>query len=151
MTQLLDTAIVAARRLPDDAQNDIARLVLRLASDDAPEPIALTADERAAIETSLGHWRLVEVGLIRCGVVKALVRSVTIVEVEISADRAARLADAFVGSQIHLLVFDAAPQPLDEHVVAPGALAIPVQICGAGSLHCAANQMSATLAAADPS
>lgn len=55
MTQLLDTAIVAARRLPDDAQDDIARLVLRLASDDAPEPIALTADERAAIETSLGQ------------------------------------------------------------------------------------------------
>jgi hypothetical protein len=26
--------------------------------------------------------------------------------------------------QIHLLVFDAAPQPLDEHVVAPGAFAV---------------------------
>jgi hypothetical protein len=55
MTQLLDTAMVAASRLPPDAQDDIARLVLRLASDDAPEPIALTADERAAIETSLGQ------------------------------------------------------------------------------------------------
>src|SRR5213078_5401444 len=29
-----------------------------------------------------------------------------------------------VGSQINLLVFDAAPQPLDEHVVAPSAFAI---------------------------
>ena len=40
-----------------------------------------------------------------------------IVEVEISADRATGLADAFIGSQIDLLVFDATPQPLDEHVV----------------------------------
>ena len=55
MTQLLDTAIVAARRLSPDAQDDIARLVLRLAVDDAPEPIALTVGERAAIELSMGQ------------------------------------------------------------------------------------------------
>jgi len=35
-----------------------------------------------------------------------------------------RLADGFVGSQIDLLVFDAFPEPLDEHVVAPGSFAI---------------------------
>jgi hypothetical protein len=40
------------------------------------------------------------------------------------ADRSAGLADAVVAPQIHLLVFDAAPQPLDEDVVAPGALAV---------------------------
>src|SRR5215204_1134958 len=38
--------------------------------------------------------------------------------------RQSSLADAFVGAQIQLLVFDAAPQPLDEHVVPPSALAI---------------------------
>src|ERR1700680_3898183 len=47
-----------------------------------------------------------------------------IVEVEISADRATGLADAFIGSQIDLLVFDATPQPLNEHVVPPGPFAI---------------------------
>ena len=35
-----------------------------------------------------------------------------------------RLADRFVGSQIDLLVFDAAPQPLNEHVVPPGPFAV---------------------------
>src|SRR5206468_1482165 len=33
-------------------------------------------------------------------------------------------ADAVVGPQIDLLVFDAAPQAFDEYVVAPGALAV---------------------------
>jgi hypothetical protein len=67
---------------------------------------------------------LVEVGLIWCGVVKALMRSASIVEIEIPADRIAGLADAFIGPQIDLFIFDAAPQPLDEHVVAPCALTI---------------------------
>src|SRR4029077_953311 len=47
-----------------------------------------------------------------------------IVEVEVSADRVTRVTDAVVGPQIYFLVFDAAPQPLDEHVVPPGALAV---------------------------
>src|SRR5258708_3074285 len=47
-----------------------------------------------------------------------------IIEVEITADRVPRLANAFVGPQIYLLVFDAAPQPLDEHVVPPCSFAI---------------------------
>jgi hypothetical protein len=51
-------------------------------------------------------------------------RSAAVVEVEVTADRSAGLADAVVGSEVHLLVFDAAPQPLDEYVVPPGALAV---------------------------
>src|SRR3984893_12208661 len=47
-----------------------------------------------------------------------------VVEVEIVTDRDSRLGDRFVGSQIDLLVFDAFPQPLNEHVVPPGPLAI---------------------------
>src|ERR1700756_4137950 len=47
-----------------------------------------------------------------------------IVGVEVSADRVTRVTDAVVGPQIYFLVFDAAPQPLDEHVVPPGALAV---------------------------
>ena len=43
---------------------------------------------------------------------------------EVTADRSAGLADAVVGSQIHLLVFDATPQALDEHVVPPSPFAV---------------------------
>ena len=49
MTQLLDRTIAAARRLPREAQDDIARLVLLLAGEE-PEPLALTPEERAVIE-----------------------------------------------------------------------------------------------------
>ena len=49
MTQLLDRAIAAARRLPPEAQDDIARSVLFLAGEEA-EPVALTGEERMAIE-----------------------------------------------------------------------------------------------------
>jgi hypothetical protein len=51
-------------------------------------------------------------------------RSAAIVEIEVSADRVAGLADAFIGALVHLLVFGAAPQPLDEDVVAACALAV---------------------------
>src|SRR6202163_2665270 len=51
-------------------------------------------------------------------------RSSPVVKVEISTNRASRLTDGFVGSQIDLLVFDAFPKPLDEHVVSPSSFAI---------------------------
>ena len=68
--------------------------------------------------------RKIEVGLIRGAVVKARMRSSSVIKVKIPADRISCLGDSFVGSQIDLLVFDAAPQPLNEHVVPPGAFAI---------------------------
>jgi hypothetical protein len=53
MTKLLEQAFAAARRLPDDAQDEIARLVLRLTEADSEEPpIALSPEERVAIATS---------------------------------------------------------------------------------------------------
>jgi hypothetical protein len=51
MTKLLDQALDAVRVLPEDAQDDIARVVLQLARIDA-EPVALSPDERAAIAES---------------------------------------------------------------------------------------------------
>ena len=48
MTKLLDRALEAARNLPSDAQDDIARVVLQLAGGDVA-PIVLSADERAAV------------------------------------------------------------------------------------------------------
>jgi len=51
-------------------------------------------------------------------------RSSPVVKVEISTNRASRLSDGFVGSQIDLLVFDAAPQPFNEDVVPPSPFAV---------------------------
>ena len=48
MTALLDRAIAAARQLPPEAQDDIAREVLLLAGEEV-EPVALSAGERAAV------------------------------------------------------------------------------------------------------
>ena len=48
MTQLLDRAIAAARRLPPEAQDEIARSLLLLTGEDS-EPVRLTEEERAAV------------------------------------------------------------------------------------------------------
>ena len=52
MTKLLDHALEAARSLPPDAQDDIARVVLQLAGSDESEPIALLPEERLVIAVS---------------------------------------------------------------------------------------------------
>jgi len=53
MTALLDRALEAARSLPAAAQDDIARVVLRLAgTDDEAAPVVLSPDEQAAITVS---------------------------------------------------------------------------------------------------
>lgn len=51
MTKLLDQAVEIARALPADAQDDIARIVLQLASDETA-PIPLSAEEKVAIAES---------------------------------------------------------------------------------------------------
>lgn len=53
MTKLLDQALEAARSLSPEAQDDIARVVLRLAgADDEASAVVLSPDERAAVEAS---------------------------------------------------------------------------------------------------
>ena len=52
MTKLLDRALEAARSLPPAAQDDIARIVLRLAGADDETPVPLTPEEEAAIAVS---------------------------------------------------------------------------------------------------
>ncbi len=51
MTKLLDQALEAVRKLPPDMQDDIARVVLQLARDDAA-PVTLSSEERDAISKS---------------------------------------------------------------------------------------------------
>jgi ABC-type nitrate/sulfonate/bicarbonate transport system substrate-binding protein len=52
MTKLLDQALAAARSLPPDAQDEIARVVLRLTGAGDEPPVALTPEEQAAIAAS---------------------------------------------------------------------------------------------------
>ena len=52
VTKLLDQALEAARNLPPDAQDDIARVVLQLTGADDETPVPLTPDEQAAIAAS---------------------------------------------------------------------------------------------------
>jgi hypothetical protein len=53
MTRLLEHAIAAANKLPSSAQDDIARVILRLTgADDETAPVQLSPDESAAIRAS---------------------------------------------------------------------------------------------------
>lgn len=52
MTKLFEQAVEAARNLPPGTQDDIARVVLRLAGADNEPPVPLTADEQAAVAAS---------------------------------------------------------------------------------------------------
>src|SRR5277367_6668586 len=69
-------------------------------------------------------WRRLEVSLVRSASVKARMRALSIVEVEIEAKRRASLCDRVVGFEIYLFVFHGFPEALDEDIVAPGALAV---------------------------
>ena len=51
-------------------------------------------------------------------------RSPRIVEGEVPADSSARRRDGLVAMQVHLFVLHGLPQPFDEHIVTPAALAI---------------------------
>jgi hypothetical protein len=53
MTTLLEQALEAVRAMPPAAQDDIARIVLRLAKDDdGTSPVVLSPDEHAAVANS---------------------------------------------------------------------------------------------------
>ena len=53
----------------------------------------------------------------------------------VAADRSASLGYAFVGPRIHLLVFDAALQALDEHVVPPSPFTVHADRNAVGGEH----------------
>src|SRR5260370_6232595 len=87
--------------------------------------IALFRFPEPALLGRRAERRKIEVGLIRGALVKTRMRTSAIVKVQIPADRMSRLADGFVSSQIDLLVFDATPQPPNEHVVPPSPFPFP--------------------------
>lgn len=54
MTKLLDRAVAAARALPPETQDEIARLLLQCVGEDQPV-IPLTAEEEASLEDSIAQ------------------------------------------------------------------------------------------------
>ena len=52
MTRLLEQAVKAVSALPDEAQDDLARILLQLAGVDQP-PYELTPEEAADLDASL--------------------------------------------------------------------------------------------------
>jgi hypothetical protein len=54
MTRLLEQAIETVSALPDDVQDDLARMLLQFAGVEQP-PYVLTPEERADIEASLAE------------------------------------------------------------------------------------------------
>ena len=56
MTDLLEQAVETARALPNDMQDEIARIVLMLAGTDQPV-VQLTPDEEASFAVSLEQAR----------------------------------------------------------------------------------------------
>jgi hypothetical protein len=54
MTRLLEQAVEAVSVLPDEAQDDLARILLQLAGVDQP-PYELTPEEAADVDASLAE------------------------------------------------------------------------------------------------
>jgi hypothetical protein len=51
-------------------------------------------------------------------------RTTGVVETEVGRERALKLAHRLVGVQVDVLILDAAPQPLGEHIIDPAPLAV---------------------------
>ena len=65
-----------------------------------------------------------KVNLVRGLILMRLMQSDAVVEVEIPSQSGLQFAPVLVGAQVNVLIFHAAPQPLDKNVVDPSALAI---------------------------
>src|SRR4051794_30460201 len=79
------------------------------------------------------------VNLPRRAIAEALVLALLVVEAQPGANAGLRLGDRRIGVEIDLLVFQAAPQPLDKDVVHAATLAVhadrdPVILQGAGEV-----------------
>lgn len=98
----------------------------------APLAAPCAGQERAArwgtrtchLRRLLEGRKVAVVKLIRRAAVKRTMRTPGIVKIQIPTDRAPGRAHRLIRVQIHFLVLDRLPQPLDEHVVAPAATAI---------------------------
>src|ERR1019366_1246640 len=81
------------------------------------------------------RWQLGKVVLVGREIGKARVRSSGVVPAQVVGDVGARGAHAVVGLEVHALVLHAAPQPLDEDVVAPGAAPVHAELAALAQYH----------------
>ena len=51
-------------------------------------------------------------------------RSLSVIECQIAAKTATSLRDTSIGTEVDFLIFDRSPEPFDENIVAPRALAV---------------------------
>jgi hypothetical protein len=96
----------------------------------------------------LAQFRDGKVQRVRRVLLKRLMRSSAIVETEVAAKRGIEFSGCFISMQIDLLVLDAAPQPLDEHVVDPAPVAVHAN-CDAVDLERVGERLGGELAALD--
>jgi hypothetical protein len=54
MTKLLEQAVATVRGLPDDMQDDLARMLLQLAGEDQPV-VQLSAEQEASFDESIAQ------------------------------------------------------------------------------------------------
>jgi hypothetical protein len=66
----------------------------------------------------------VEVYLVGCATSKARVWPSAVVKVEVAADPGPSFGNRGIGVEVDLLIFDRAPQALNEHIVASAASAV---------------------------
>src|ERR1700730_8100303 len=88
------------------------------------------------------EWQRGEVGLIGRAAVKARVWTPAIIKVQVAADRSAGLGYAFVGPHIHLLLFHATPQVLENPVVPPSAFTVHADRNAVGGEHAGESRAS---------
>jgi len=85
------------------------------------------------------HPQAFLINLPRCAIAEALVRALVIVETEPGANTGLGFGHCQISVKVDLLVFEAAPQPLDKDVVHAPAVAVhadhdPVPFQGAGKV-----------------
>ena len=94
-----------------------------------------------------------EVNIIRRPSAKRLMRPRAVVEAGVSLQPGSGIGEGIVRPQLDLLIFDAAPQALDEHIVEPAALAVHADT-NAGVLESdgegAAGELAARVGVEDP-
>src|ERR1700738_2765564 len=91
----------------------------------AQRPLSATAESGAGRQSrSSTYPQAFLVNLPRCAIAEVLVLALLIVKAKPGADAGLGLGDRRIGVEIDFLVFEAAPQPLDEDVVHVAALAV---------------------------
>ena len=86
-------------------------------------------------------------------VIEHLVRSSLIIKIDVIAQAISRLLDGIEAVQKNILIFDAAPQPFDVHIISPTSFAIHAYenvIDGQTIYPCRARKLAALITVNNP-